>query len=119
MIFAELSDAVLLAIIGLVGLVVKDWLDGRRADRAAKKVDLVKKDLAASELKLIEHRAELKKDVTAIKADQKVLVRELNGLKADQLKEHGEAEYAKGLLKGEARDKPLPPPPIGTEFDAH
>ncbi len=74
----------------------------------------VKSDLAVADNKLDVHRAKLDGDVATIKKDQKVLVQELNGIKAAQLKEHGEAEHAKGVLEG--RENPLPPP---TSFDAH
>ena len=46
MLFAEISDAVWLAVIGLVYMAVKEWFDSKRAREAASHVEEVKKTLS-------------------------------------------------------------------------
>ena len=63
MLFAEVSDAVWLAVIGLVAMVVKELLDQRRADKVAVKV---------AEVKVSHDEAAVKSDAVAARADEKM-----------------------------------------------
>jgi hypothetical protein len=99
-------------ILGIITALTASYaaIKGHQAQAVAKEV---KSDLAVSDATANQSRAALKEDIQTVK-------KEINGAMAAALKEHGESEFAKGVLKGSGKmpaDPPLPPPP--TPFNAH
>lgn len=88
-----MSDAFWAGFFAVVALIVKDWLDSRRAERAARLVKVVaaKQEIATEERKKNVEAASAKMDDLAAKVE--VIHKATNGM----VKQLEEASFARGV----------------------